>query len=87
MLSAQINEIKGRIEKTDIGLKNALSIIDMVFDDSKPHSPHEAFRDLTRLIDRTVHGARIERFKPRGMMSSRPLSPALASANICCRRR
>lgn len=66
MLSAQIDEIRGRIERTDIGLKDALSIIDMVFDDSKPHSPHEAFKGLTRLIDRTVHGVRIERFKPRG---------------------
>jgi hypothetical protein len=41
----------------------------MILDDQmttgRTSSPYDAFTDLNRLIDRTVHGARIERFKAR----------------------
>ncbi len=70
MLSEQIAEIRERIERTGIGLKDALSIIDMTLQDQitrlEAPSPYEAFTGLNRLIDETVHGAKIERFKPKG---------------------
>jgi GNAT superfamily N-acetyltransferase len=69
MLSEQISEIKKRIDSAGIGLKDAMSIIDMAFQhqirQTKGPSPYKAFTDLTRLIDITVHGAKIERFRPR----------------------
>ena len=69
MLPEQFAEIKGRIEKAGIGLKDALSVIGMTLGDQmpglKPASPYEAFSDLNELIDLTVHGAKVERFKPR----------------------
>jgi GNAT superfamily N-acetyltransferase len=68
-LADQVVEIGERIERTGIRLKEALSMIDVTFDDQMDRleisSPHEAFRGLNGLIDRTVRGARIERFYPR----------------------
>ena len=68
-LSEQFAELRERMERTGVGLKDALSVIDMTFDDQikglETASPYEAFSELNRLIDRTVHGARIERFGPR----------------------
>jgi GNAT superfamily N-acetyltransferase len=68
MLAKQIDEIRERIEKSRIGLKDALSMIDMTFEDQinrlEVSSPYEAFRGLNQLIDVTVHGAKIERFRP-----------------------
>ena len=68
-LSEQFAELQDRMERTGVGLKDALSVIDMTFDDQikglETASPYEAFSELNRLIDRTVHGARIERFGPR----------------------
>jgi GNAT superfamily N-acetyltransferase len=68
-LSDQVAEIGNRIERTGIRIKEALSVIDATFDDqmSRLHasSPYEAFTGLNTLIDRTVHGARIESFGPR----------------------
>ncbi len=69
MLAEQIAEIRKRIERTGMGLKDALSVIDMTFQDQvarlKTPSPYEPFTDLNKLIDLTVHGAKIERFKPK----------------------
>ncbi|OGP56184.1 MAG: hypothetical protein A2Y65_06465 [Deltaproteobacteria bacterium RBG_13_52_11] len=69
MLPEQIAEIKERIDKAGIGLKDALSVIDMTFEDQvgrlKAPSPYEAFTGLDKLIDLTAHGAKIERFRPR----------------------
>ncbi len=68
MIAKQIDEISERIERAKIGVKDALSVIDLTFDDQikrlKGSSPYEAFRGLNQLIDRTAHGAKIERFKP-----------------------
>ena len=68
-LSSQITEIGERIERTGIRLKDALSVIDMTFDDQlgrlETSSPYEAFMGLNGLIDKTVRGADIERFEPR----------------------
>jgi GNAT superfamily N-acetyltransferase len=69
MLSKQIAEIRERIERNGIGLKDVLSIIDMTFEDQisrlQAPSPYKAFRGLDRLIDLTAHGAKIERFRPK----------------------
>ena len=70
MISQEIAEIGKRIERKGIRLKDALSIIDMTLQDqttqSKGLSPYEAFTHLNKLIGMTVHGVKIERFKPRG---------------------
>ncbi len=65
-LTDHVAEIANRIERTGIRIKEALSIIDATFVDRlHASSPHEAFAGLNALIDRTVHGARIERFRPQ----------------------
>jgi GNAT superfamily N-acetyltransferase len=68
MLAKQIDEIRDRIERAKIGLKDTLSVIDMAFEDQikrlEVSSPYEAFRGLNQLIDVTAHGAKIERFRP-----------------------
>ena len=69
MLQEQIAEIRKRIDSAGIGLKDAMSIIGMALQDQIPQtkgpSPYKAFTDLNRLIDITVHGAKVERFRPR----------------------
>lgn len=69
MFSEPLAEIKERIKRTGIGLKDALSVIDMTFEDQlrppETSFPHEAFKGLNKLIDLTVHGAKIERFRPK----------------------
>jgi GNAT superfamily N-acetyltransferase len=65
-LSDQVAEIGERIEKTGIRLTDALSVIDMTFDDQLERldlsSPYAAFAGLNTLIDRAVRGAKVERF-------------------------
>lgn len=65
-LSDQVAEIGERIEKTGIRLKDALSVIDMTFDDQLERldlsSPYAAFAGLNTLMDRAVKGAKVERF-------------------------
>ena len=67
-LIESIAEIKERIEKAGIGLKDALSVLDMTFEDQlnrlETSSPYEAFKGLNKLIDLTIHGAKIERLRP-----------------------
>jgi GNAT superfamily N-acetyltransferase len=67
-LSDQVAEIGERFEKTGIRLKEALSVIDMTFEDQmnrlETSSPYEAFRGLSMLFDRTVRGSKIEHFRP-----------------------
>jgi hypothetical protein len=66
-LADQVAEIGERIEKTGIRLKDALSMIDMTFDDQLERldlsSPYAAFSGLNSLIDHAVRGAKVERFK------------------------
>ena len=65
-LTDQVADIGNRIERTGIRIKEALSVIDVTFDDRlHASSPYEAFSGLNMLIDRTVHGARIESVGPR----------------------
>jgi len=64
-LADQVAEIGNRIERTGIRLKEALSVIDVTSMTASHFLPYEAFAGLNLLIDRTVHGARIERFHPQ----------------------
>ena len=69
MLSEEVAEIRERFKRAGIGLKDALAVIDMTLDDQLGEltalSPYEVFRGLNKLIDRTVHGTKIERFRPQ----------------------
>ncbi len=69
MLSEQMAEISERMRKTGIGLKETLSVIEMAFEGQTAPihelSPYEVFGALNKLIDSTVHGATVERFRPK----------------------
>jgi GNAT superfamily N-acetyltransferase len=69
MLSEDVTVLKERFKNTRIELKDALAVLNMMLTDElgeiKTLSPHELFRGLNRLIDRTVHGAKLERFRPQ----------------------
>ena len=69
MLSEEVAEIRERLKRAGIGLKDALAVIDMTLQDQTGElaalSPYEVFRGLNKLIDRTVHGTKIERFRPQ----------------------
>ena len=58
-----------RVKNIPIGLKEILAVIDITREgrpeDRSIPSPHEALEGLDQLIGRTVHGAKIERFRPR----------------------
>jgi GNAT superfamily N-acetyltransferase len=68
MLSEEIAEISKRFERNGIGLKDALSALDMTLEDQiarlESDAPFETFRGLNKLIDRTVHGTKVECFPP-----------------------
>ena len=69
MLSEDVTVIKERFKNTRIELKDALAVLDMILGDElrelRTASPHEVFKGLNRLIDRTVHGVKISRFRPQ----------------------
>ncbi len=69
MLSEDVKVIRERFKSTRIELKDALAVLDMMLTDQlenpKTLSPHEVFKGLNRLIDRAVHGTKIERFRPQ----------------------
>jgi GNAT superfamily N-acetyltransferase len=68
-LPDQLSELSDRIERTGMGATDALSLINMTFDEQMKRleisSPYEAFRGLSELIDQTVRGSKVERFRPR----------------------
>ena len=68
-LPEQLNQISERIERTGMRATDALSLINMTFDEQMKRldvsSPYEAFAGLSELIDRTVRGTKVERFRPR----------------------
>jgi GNAT superfamily N-acetyltransferase len=68
MLSEDVTVIKERFKNNRIELKDALAVLDMILADELQElgttSPHEVFKGLGRLIDRTVHGVKINRFRP-----------------------
>ena len=69
MLSEDLTVIKERFKNNRIELKDALAVLDMMLADELRElgtpSPHEVFKGLNRLIDRTVHGVKISRFRPQ----------------------
>ncbi len=67
-MKSEVSGIAERIKKAQIGLKDALAVIDLTLGDqgetlSAPF-PYEVFEGLDDLIDRTAHGTKIERFRP-----------------------
>jgi GNAT superfamily N-acetyltransferase len=68
-MKSEVIGISERVKKTRIGLKDTLAIIDMTLEgQAREHEaffPYEAFEGLNDLIERTVHGTKIERFRPK----------------------
>ena len=64
----QVKEISKRFNRSGIGLRELLSIIDMTLGEHLGNraavSPYEVFEGLSELIDRTVHGCRIGPYGP-----------------------
>jgi hypothetical protein len=67
-ISEQIGEITQKIKRNGIGLRDALAVLDLAMENQVVHrelpSLLHAFESLHGLINATVHGATIERFKP-----------------------
>jgi hypothetical protein len=69
MMKAEVSGIRERFKRARIGLKDALAVLDMTLEDHlREHEalfPYEVFEGLSELIDRTVHGTKIERLRPK----------------------
>ena len=67
-LPEQLTQISERIERTGMRATDALTLINFTFDEQMKRldvsSPYEAFTGLSELIDHTVRGTKVERFKP-----------------------
>jgi GNAT superfamily N-acetyltransferase len=67
-MKSEVVKISGRFKKGRIGAKSILSVIDMTLDDQPKELaslfPHDVFEGLDELVNRTVHGTRIERLIP-----------------------
>jgi len=68
-LPEQIDQIGTRIKKTGMRAADALALINFTFDEQMERldipSPYAAFAGLNELIDQTVHGSKVERFRPK----------------------
>ena len=68
-MRSEIVRINERFKEARIGLKDILTMIDVTLEghlaESHPPFPYELFEGLDELIDRTVHGTRIERLRPK----------------------
>lgn len=68
-MKSEVAGISERLKRARIGLKDTLAVIDMTIEDHLKEIsmmfPYEVFEGLDDLIDRTVHGAKIERFRPK----------------------
>jgi len=68
-MKSEIIGIRERFKKAQIGLKDVLAVIDMTLEDQSRELaslfPYDVFEGVDELIERTVHGTRIERFKPK----------------------
>jgi len=69
MMKSEVSGIRERFKRARIGLKDALAVLDMTLEDHlREHEalfPYEVFEGLSELIDRTVHGTKIERLRPK----------------------
>jgi GNAT superfamily N-acetyltransferase len=67
-MKSEVVKIGGRFRKSRIGVKNILSVIDLTLDDQPKELsslfPHDVFEGLDELVNRTVHGTKIERLRP-----------------------
>jgi GNAT superfamily N-acetyltransferase len=65
---SEVIGIGERFKKGKIGVKEIMCTLNMTLEDqfkeSEPLFPHEVFEGLDELIDRTVHGTKIEYIKP-----------------------
>ncbi|MBW2057519.1 MAG: GNAT family N-acetyltransferase [Deltaproteobacteria bacterium] len=69
-MKSAVRGIRERFKSARVGLKDSLAVIDMTLDGQLGQpitlSPYEVFEPLNRLIDRTAHGTKVERFGPDG---------------------
>lgn len=68
-MKSEVTQITEKLKKAQMGLKDTLAVIDMTLEDHLKEPsimfPYEVFEGLDDLINRTVHGAKIERFRPK----------------------
>ncbi len=68
-MKSEIIGIRERLKKTQIGLKDMLAVIDMTLEDQPRELassfPYDVFEGVDELIDKTLHGTKIERFRPK----------------------
>jgi GNAT superfamily N-acetyltransferase len=68
-MDSEVTGIRERFKRSRISLKDTLAIIDMTLEDQFRElmslSPFEVFEGLNGLIDTTVHGTKVERFRPQ----------------------
>lgn len=69
-VKSEVAEMKERFKRGRIGLKDMLTLVDVTLEDqlwgSERLFPYEVFEGLHELMAKTVHGARIERSRPKG---------------------
>ncbi|OGP92530.1 MAG: hypothetical protein A2156_08625 [Deltaproteobacteria bacterium RBG_16_48_10] len=69
MLKSDMTGFSERFKDAQIGLKEILTVMDITLEDQPKEfaalSPYDVLEGLDDSIDRTVHGAKIERFRPR----------------------
>ena len=68
-MGSKVTGFSERLKRARIGLKDTLAVINMTLEDQlgelAPLSPYEVFEGLNELMYRTVHGTKIERFRPQ----------------------
>jgi GNAT superfamily N-acetyltransferase len=68
-MKSEITGITEKLKKFQFGLKDTLAVIDMTVQDYLKELsisfPYEVFEGLDDLVERTVHGTKIERFRPK----------------------
>jgi GNAT superfamily N-acetyltransferase len=68
-MGSEVKGINERLKRAGISLKDTLAVIDMTledqFSDLESISPYDVFEALNELTERTVHGTKIERFRPQ----------------------
>jgi GNAT superfamily N-acetyltransferase len=69
IMNSEISAITEKIKRTQIGLRDTLTVIDLTLGDQlkglSTSFPHEVFEGLNDLMDKTIHGTKIERFRPK----------------------
>jgi GNAT superfamily N-acetyltransferase len=68
-MKSEVAQITEKLKKFQFGLKDTLAVIDMTIEDH-PRAlsttfPYEVFEGLDDLVEKTAHGTKIERFRPK----------------------